>query len=609
MFNRIAPSILWLAFVFSGPAMQLQAEQPNSLKNDDVVTMVKWKQTDTEIIATINRNDGVEFELTPATIKSLKDAGVSEAVLDAMFTATKKSSATGPTSTSPTSTPPVLTATTVSTTPTSTTTTVSTTTTTSTTATGAKPTSTSTSTKTIPAHSPERFDQAIGTKAETVIPLLPSQCSPGNNGKVPTRKISLFWPSGTSDPTRMYESGPVCFEVRDFNNILYIASFTVTETAPTGSALDLLKDAISTVTSFSFGAKAPTATQAQNKSECPAALEDSVTTALGAAAQFSDAISQLDPGKDSTGKVNLVDWQTTVAKWQPVPPLYNQFQAAVSQVINNLSLPKISACPDVLAAAEAVIIDAYIPARETYRMYQSRVDSDHVLRFSASTISTSDYKVTVQANYPAGAVANGTKDFLIPAGHKILSSSGGFLITEVPARTYSSVTVPSGMQNPATQNVLGIDYYNGPRVGLTALLNVYLPSVGPIRLNGQNWGFALSAGPTYAVSGNSADTSHWGFFAGPSLHIRNQFFLTPGVNIGEFADFPLGYTHAGQLIPPGTGTPTPVKRYTARFAFAITYKIKDFGQTTTQTNATSTTANTDGSKTGSGSSNSTTKKP
>lgn len=164
------------------------------------------------------------------------------------------------------------------------------------------------------------------------------------------------------------------------------------------------------------------------------------------------------------------------------------------------------------------------------------------------------------------------------------------MISELPARSYQSVTVPSGKSTPATQNVLGIDNFSGPRVGVTALLNIYIPDIplkhgNRIPLNGRNWGLALSGGPTYAVSGNSADTSQWGLLFGPTVHIRNQFFVTPGVNIGQFADFPLGYTRAGQIIPANTGTPNPVKRYTARFAVGVTYKIKDFGQGTGQNNA------------------------
>lgn len=51
--------------------------------------------------------------------------------------------------------------------------------------------------------------------------------------------------------------------------------------------------------------------------------------------------------------------------------------------------------------------------------------------------------------------------------------------------------------------------------------------------------------------------------------------MTVGTHVGEFADFPQGFTHAGQVIPSGTGTPTPTKRYTARLAFGITYTLKD----------------------------------
>ncbi|WP_433968304.1 hypothetical protein [Tunturiibacter gelidiferens] len=549
----------FLLFVIIMSAI-LQAQTSATLNNDAVVQMAKWKLADADIIATINRNDSVNFDLSPATISTLKDAGISDAVIDAMYAAAKKASAV--------KVAPV-----------------------------GKPTSGG-SGKSIQAHTPERLAAAKLIKAETgTIPTLTVSCPVGNNGKIPKRTISLFWPSGTTDPTKIYESGPTCFEVRDFNNVLYTASFSLTETAPSGSALDLLKDAISTVTGFSFGSKtnnpaADAANDAAKKNKagaipinCPTTLTDSITIAQARAGNFSDMIGKLDPGKDGNGKVNLVDWPTTVSLWQPVPDAYNQFQAATSQVINNLSLEHVDACStDVLASAEAVILDAYVPARQSFTYYQARVNSAHVIYFAASVNSTSDYKATVQANYPAGSVAGGAKDFLIPAGHKILSSSGGFLITELPGRSYSSVTVPSGMTSPATQNVLGINDYNGPRVGVAALLNVYLPKVFGLPMNRENWGLALSAGPTYAVSGNSTDSSQWGLLVGPSLHIRNQLLLTPGINVGEFADYPIGYTHSGQVIPPNTGTPVPVKRPTARFGFSITYKIKDFGQTTGQTN-------------------------
>ena len=50
-------------------------------------------------------------------------------------------------------------------------------------------------------------------------------------------------------------------------------------------------------------------------------------------------------------------------------------------------------------------------------------------------------------------------------------------------------------------------------------------------------------------------------------------YLTPGFHVGQFADFPAGFTHSGQDIPPSfTGPLTPQTRTTARFAIGITFK-------------------------------------
>jgi hypothetical protein len=174
------------------------------------------------------------------------------------------------------------------------------------------------------------------------------------------------------------------------------------------------------------------------------------------------------------------------------------------------------------------------------------------------------------------------KDILSRRWTQILSSSGGFLITELPAPSYSSVTAPVPPGNTSIQNVLGVNDGSGPRPALTALLNFHLPNIHHFALSGKKYGLALSAGPVLDISNGKADTSRIGVFSGVSLHLWNQLFITPGVHVGEFAGFPQGYTAAGQLIPPNSGTPTGVKRYTARFGFAITFKIKDFGQTATK---------------------------
>jgi hypothetical protein len=419
-------------------------------------------------------------------------------------------------------------------------------------------------------------------------------CPPDRNGKLPKRTISLYFLSETSDPTRVDDPGAVCFEVHDFNDILYDPSFAVTETVPAGSAFADLQAAITAVTGFSLGSTGGGAKAAAAQPQCSAGLMTAVTTAQGTAARFGAALAAIDPGKDSSGNVNLVDWRTTKSRWQlGVPETYQQFEASVSRVIEGLKSPGATVdCPtgtkpeDVLAAAEAIVIETYVPARVKYSTLASHVASEHIVRFTSDVHPTSSYALVVTATSkdPVGSVANGRKTFSLAAGRKILSTSGGFLITEVPSTSYSSVTAPSGTTTPATQNVLAVSNPNGPSVGLTALVNVYLPSLYSsdgskvLPLNGHNWGLAVSVGPTYNLTNGKADTSKVGLFAGMSLHIRNQFFLTPGANLGQYSDWPIGFTHAGQVIPANSGTPTGTSRWTTRFAFALTYKIKDFGQ-------------------------------
>src|SRR5262249_16266145 len=155
-----------------------------------------------------------------------------------------------------------------------------------------------------------------------------------------------------------------------------------------------------------------------------------------------------------------------------------------------------------------------------------------------------------------------------------------FLITNLPARSYSSVTAPNPADPTTTQNVLSVDNGRGARPALTVLLTGNIPQV-----NSHNFGLGFSAGPVFDISNGKADTSRFGFFVGPSVRLTPWIFLTPGFHFGEFADFPQGFNHPGQVIPANTGTPVPVKRFTGRFAFGVTFKLKDLGSVITSGNS------------------------
>jgi len=176
----------------------------------------------------------------------------------------------------------------------------------------------------------------------------------------------------------------------------------------------------------------------------------------------------------------------------------------------------------------------------------------------------------------------------------LLSASGGFLFSQLQSRTYTRANVP-GMSDSVLQ-VNGTGRVNSL---LTALVNVKFPcfwpkqpKIPPCAPDPDTWGWMFSVGPALQLSG-SDQTTRVGLFAGVSLHFWKYMYLTPGVHVGQFADFPAGFTHNGQDIPPSfTGALTARPRTTVRFAIGVTFKgfniptgsSKSSGQATTQNN-------------------------
>ncbi|HJZ69939.1 MAG TPA: hypothetical protein VKF81_17565, partial [Blastocatellia bacterium] len=273
--------------------------------------------------------------------------------------------------------------------------------------------------------------------------------------------------------------------------------------------------------------------------------------------------------KDASGKPKSVSLETTKSNWVPVPAKFNAFEQSIKDLHAQFKVD-CGDCP--LAQAEALVLDIYLPAREHYLELKARADSQHVARYTTDLENINAYDVIVKEYLNGQQTTAEPKTFHLDACRRILVSSAGFLLTQLQARTYVSRTVPDPSDPTKTQNVLGVDGGGRMRPALTALLNYNLPWQ-PWR----NAGLAISAGPVFDISNGKADTSRFGFFGGGSLHLWNRLFLTPGVHVGEFADFPQGFSKPGQVIPDKTGTPNPVKRYTARFAIGITFKVGELG--------------------------------
>lgn len=433
-------------------------------------------------------------------------------------------------------------------------------------------------------HTKERLDAAKAVIADPTgyppIPRVDETCPLMGKKRY---DVNLDLKSGGISPATVSHPGDYCFALANANTIIYTYQFTLNVIAPSDNPFDLLKAAITAVSDFGTGAEK--AKQASGASTCNINLDE----AKKSAAALQDALNQLDPGKDSGGKATSVALDTTLSKWSGVPDKYKAFESDIKSLVAALnkldadgkdsSGTNCAAVEPALPYAEAAILDGYVPARERYLHLLSLVNSQHVVRYTAELDDVNGYDVVVKEFKDAQQTTADPKTFHLDPGRAVLSASAGFLLTELQARSYSSRTAPDPTApTTKTQNVLAVDYGSGVRPALTALLNYNFPG----QFLWRQLGLSISAGPVFDISNGKADTSRFGFFGGASLRLSKWVYLTPGVHVGEFADFPQGFTQAGQVIPPNTGTPTATKRYTARFAFALTFKVKDLGSTSSK---------------------------
>ncbi len=87
----------------------------------------------------------------------------------------------------------------------------------------------------------------------------------------------------------------------------------------------------------------------------------------------------------------------------------------------------------------------------------------------------------------------------------------------------------------------------------------------------EEFGLAASSGLALGFGQTDVKASTIGWFGGLSMHLYYRLFMTAGVHVGQFANFPPGLS-TGSTIPANYGDLNPVKKTTARFAFAVTYQ-------------------------------------
>lgn len=426
-----------------------------------------------------------------------------------------------------------------------------------------------------PPSTPSRFDEAIQVVTDplkqgypSVVPFQTVFCS--NLPKV--IKVTVHWGGGASQ-SHLRGSGNYCFTLDQVNRILYDYTFSGTVPAVQETPLDLLSDAISSITSFGSGGQTPTKSPTPTPA-CSVSLDASLSAVTSAAAQLNTAISGLDPGKDSSGKVNSgVRYETTKALLdKTVTPAFDTLQTAIGVLIQQMGTdPTVAAgCADTFGQAEAVIF-SYVTVRSQYQTLIAREQAAQVAEYEQNLEEYSPFSLAVSETANGAQTNASSETYNFDPLYSLLTSSAGFMITSLPSRSYTTATAPDP-SNPttATQDVLVVNNLRGIRPTVDALINVNVPWT-----NWQSTGFGFSVGPVYDISNGKANTSNLGLFGGISWRLTDYFYLTPGFHVGQFADFPQGFTHSGQVIPPNTGTPTAVNRYTARFGVSLTFKLKD----------------------------------
>lgn len=217
-------------------------------------------------------------------------------------------------------------------------------------------------------------------------------------------------------------------------------------------------------------------------------------------------------------------------------------------------------------------------------------DSPHAWYGSAALTIGADNKVTTQVTemYQGEVTQGGNpQPFVCDLKSTVLSISAGTLFSELGSRDYAIVKAPqprtNGQPSTTTYNALVVQDATSLRPLLIGLLNYDLP----LPMGDHGFGFTVSSGPTFRIGGPS-NVSSFGYFGGISLHLWKRFFLTPGMNVGEFADFPVGLA-PNSPVPDSITAPTAVKRWSARFGFSLTYRtnsISSMGQKDTTPSST-----------------------
>jgi hypothetical protein len=288
--------------------------------------------------------------------------------------------------------------------------------------------------------------------------------------------------------------------------------------------------------------------------------------------QITGLFNPTSPDKIKDGKPRSVKLSEMVNTWNTqIKPLVAQLNGPNDQTGSMLGVIAVCTNDDkpvadpALARAKAVLDQA--------DAWQRRIDGPHQVTKNVTLGPETDYEAQVTEK-----IDNGTQTAQYNAkfspGSNILTLSLGTLLSQVQQRSYANAKDPT---NPAN-NILSV---NGTGkftpLGL-ALLNYRIPK---LQSKGEEFGLSLSSGLVLRFGDSDVKASSIGWFGGPSIHLYHRLFISAGVHIGQFGDFPPGLRPGGP-VPTNYGDLNPVNRSTARFAFAVTYQTSTFSKGSTK---------------------------
>jgi hypothetical protein len=389
--------------------------------------------------------------------------------------------------------------------------------------------------------------------------------------------VVIDWKTKTllQAPSEVNVNTAVNVSIRNVNDFLY--KYDVTVKATPRSIDDFSKIPSTGVTAAALGLS----------------CTDKAKTAIVPISDLENVIdAKIRPQADKNGDYPSIPIGVTVAAWNTnieVPmKAAQQTVASLREALRDPIANCVGADDNAKRAdanSAAAILRKYDDIDAALGPYRTQLfGSDHEINFVYTLRPETDYSISIDEKYLVKTTLQGAAEFKFSPASTILTLSAGPLITWIPNRSYVSSTVPTA--SGGTQNVLTVNDFSGPQLQLATLLNYRVPLP-----NSWGWaktwntsdeaGIAVSTGPVFRLSGSNSGTSSFGYFTGVSLHLWQRFFVTPGVHIGEFADFPAGFER-GTTIPPSFGTLTPVKRWTVRFAIGITFKAVDLSKVVTK---------------------------